>query len=96
MGNIITIEGSRESGKSTLARKITAHNKTITIAEYQLMDPFWTSMIKDGTEYVIIEDVKEYEITKEKFNQKTLSIYKRGLPEKEISMPSIILIKNSL
>ena len=46
MGIIITIEGARDFGKSTLARKITAYNRTMTIAEHQLSDVFLDVNVK--------------------------------------------------
>tara|TARA_R110000765_G_scaffold131707_2_gene230211 strand:- start:167 stop:451 length:285 start_codon:yes stop_codon:yes gene_type:complete len=89
---IITIEGKRASGKSTLAEKITRGSKTVHASDSMFIGKFWNFLKKD-TEYIIVDDVEDEELFRDIFDKDTIQV--NHLNKKTFSMktPHIILIK---
>jgi hypothetical protein len=92
---IITIEGKPSSGKSLLAEQICFGKNFKIIPEYNLSQCFWTNYlgVNEETEFIIVDDVKEYDKTYYLFKPDFLWIMERGKKDFKIKMPTIILIK---
>ncbi len=90
---IITIEGERETGKTLLAREISADRETVWLEEYEIDGMFGLSDILESTQLVIIDNVRNYEKTKSIFDKKNIVVQKIFCDEKVITTPDVILIK---
>ena len=94
---IITIEGDRASGKTTLAKKICAGRKYSCIDESMIKTDFWAAHIDESVEFLIFDEVSKldeiYNFFKEKNGVLTINIPCKK-PSK-IRMPHIILIKQT-
>jgi thymidylate kinase len=92
---IITIEGKRGEGKTTIADKILNGIKYSYIHENSLKSPFWSSFIEQDSEFLVIDEVVNYEKVYNMFNVDSLNINRKGKPRLQIKTPNIILIKQS-
>ena len=91
---IITIEGKPSSGKSILAEKICLGKEFVLFSEHNLKSFFWTTIITETTEVIIVDDVVDYEYIYSLFSSDFLTINRRGNMPFKIKMPTIILIKS--
>lgn len=92
---IITIEGKKGCGKNYTAEEIVKGCGYILITESDMLNPFFTGRISETTEYVIIDDVQNYEKVRTFFNKDEIEIIRRGEPSYMDEMPHIIIIKKS-
>ena len=90
---IITIEGHRAEGKSTLAKSIYGCKKTSFIQESSLGSSFWASSLDSCTEVIVVDDVKDYKNTCNFFKNETIIINERFGNSFDIKTPMVILIK---
>ena len=92
---IITIEGKRGEGKTSLAKQITNGKRTIWMAEHN-MDTYWgTGLIDETIEYVVIDDIVNMDKFTHLKDAHTLIIERPMKPSYEIPMPNFILITQS-
>lgn len=92
---IITIEGKAGEGKNLLSKKITQGSTSILLDEYEVGRAFWNRNISKTTDFVIIDDVKDFDLIYSVFNREFLTVDKRGEKSFIIEMPHIIIIKYS-
>jgi len=92
---IITIEGKRCEGKTTLARKISKGKKVSFIEEHSLKSPFWTNQIHNDTELIVVDDVTNFETTYGIFRAEILTINRQCKEPIDVKMPDVILIRKS-
>ena len=90
---IITIEGKPNEGKTSLAKKICKGKKASFIQESSLSSPFWTAQMDDDTDFIVVDDVKNYEKTYSKFRCDQLTINKQCKEPVIVNLPNVILIK---
>lgn len=89
---IITIEGKKGEGKTSLARDICHGERVFEIEEQMLNSPFWTNEMAFHTETIIVDEVVNYRETRELFNKDLLEINKKGKHPINIKMPDVILV----
>lgn len=92
---IITIQGKRGEGKSTLANEICRDKWSIHINETHLKDPFCFSHTSESTEFIVIDGVCDYDKVFNLFNKDELEINTPFEKSYSINMPNIIIIKSS-
>jgi broad-specificity NMP kinase len=88
---IITIEGRDNEGKTTFAKKI-SEGKKVYIRELDLNSNFCFSEVDEDVEFIIIDDIKNYDKTYSFFKSEKLTINKQHKETIFIKMPHIILI----
>lgn len=89
---IITIKGSQGEGKTTLAKKMCKGKKVFFIEEHSLKSPFWTSQMDDNTDFIVVDDVSNYEETYSIFRSEFLTINRQCKKPFDIKMPNVILV----
>jgi adenylate kinase family enzyme len=91
---IITIEGDKGTGKTTMAGKIVKGAVSFYSTPIELYNPFWTSNMSPTTQYIVIDGIdKGYGNIKKMFNKKMLNINRKDGKKFSIVMPTIILVK---
>tara|TARA_R110002124_G_scaffold65918_3_gene180137 strand:+ start:290 stop:610 length:321 start_codon:yes stop_codon:yes gene_type:complete len=90
---IITIQGKQGEGKTTLAKKICKEKKVSLIQEHSLKSPFWTNPIDNDTDFILIDDVTNYEQTYSILKGETLTVNKPGKEPFGMKMPDVILVR---
>ena len=90
---IVSIEGKPGDGKSSFAKKIMHNFKHIYLYGWQINKPFWTRLINESIDWIIVDDVKNMDEAKTLFRSEYLEIEKRGEYPYFIPMPNVILIK---
>ena len=93
---IITIQGRKGEGKSTLAKKICKEKKVLFIDEHSLKSPFWTIEIDNDTEFILVDDVTNYEETYSIFISEILTIHRQCKEPFDIQMPDVILVRKCI
>ncbi len=93
---ITIITGKRESGKSSLVKKIVGDKKATWVQQYALNGYFWTSEygVKADTEFIIVDEVTEIEELKELLGD-VLAIREPMKKDYSISMPQIIIVSQN-
>lgn len=92
---IITIEGTRGSGKTTICNKIWKHKKAFFINEQDVKKTFAFERINKETDFIVIDEVLDYDFVYKYFKEDYLYVNKRfGMPF-IIKMPDVILVKQS-
>ena len=91
---IITIEGNTGEGKTTLAKTICIGKKFLFIEESFLRSPFWTSQLDDETDFILVDNIRNYKTTKDIFENEFLTINRRSENAFDIKMPDVILVKD--
>ena len=89
---IITIQGKQGEGKTMLAKKMCKGKKVSFIEEHSLKSPFWTSQMDDDTDFIVIDDVVNYEETYSIFRSEILTINKQCKNPVDVKMPDVILV----
>lgn len=89
---IITIQGKQGEGKTTLAKKICKGKKVSFIEEYSLKSPFWASQIDNDTDFILVDNVRDYEETYSVFRAEQLTINRPCKEKFDIKMPDVILV----
>ena len=90
---IITIEGGRYEGRTTLAKEICKGKKVLFTDEHSLKSPFWTNQMDDDTDFIVVDDVTNYEETYSIFRGETLTVNRRYREPFNISTPNVILVR---
>lgn len=90
---IITIEGKQGEGKTMMSKLITKDRRTFCVDEHTLDTPFWTNGMDTNVEFIIVDEVKDYDKIHSFFNKSKLNISKVYEKPSTIKMPHIILIK---
>jgi len=92
---IITIEGKRASGKTTLAEKITRGSKTVQAFNFMFIGKFWNFLKKD-TEYIVIEGVEDEQLFRDIFDKDIIEVNHLNKKPFYMKPPHVILIKQHI
>jgi cytidylate kinase len=90
---IITIDGKKGEGKTTLVKNICKGKKVSFINECSLVSKFWTCQLDNDTDIIVIDEVKHFNKTYSIFSNAFLTIEN---PQKEpfvLNMPDVILVR---
>ena len=90
---IITIQGKQGEGKTTLVKKMCKGKKVSFIEEHSLKSPFWTNQMDDDTDFIVIDDVTNYEETYSIFRAEILTINRQCKEPFDTKMPNVILVR---
>ena len=91
---IITIEGDKGTGKTTMAGKIGKGAVTFYSTPIELENPLWSLNMSPTTHYIVIDGIdRGYGNIKKMFSKKMLKIQRKDGKKISIVMPTIILIK---
>lgn len=90
---IITIEGKAGEGKTRQAREMTEFCDVVQIQEHQLKGSFGCMQVDENTDYIIIDDVRDYDFVYNFFNKDTITIVRPNKKDIEIKTPTVIIIK---
>ena len=90
---IIIIQGKQGEGKTTLAKKMCIGKKASFIEEHSLKSPFWTNQMNDDTDFIVVDDVTNYEETYSIFRSEILTINRQCKEPVEVKMPDVILVR---
>ena len=75
---IITIQGKKGEGKTSLVKKICKGKKVSFIEECSLKSPFWVNQMDKNTELIVVDNIKHYNDTYGIFRKKMLIINRRS------------------
>ena len=93
---VITIQGKPGEGKTNLAKKICEGKKVYHVEESSLKHPFWTQVMDEDIDFILVDDVKNYNETYAVFRSEKLTIEKRGKYPVDIIMPDVVLVLRHL
>jgi thymidylate kinase len=92
---IITIKGKEGEGKTLLAKEICKGKNVSFIEQHFLKSPFWTELIDDNVDFIIIDNVVDKSDVLDLFSLDEIQINRRMKNSYKIKTPNIILIECS-
>mgnify|MGYP003640975131 CR=1 FL=1 len=79
--------------KKKKIKKMCIGKKVSFIEEHSLKSPFWTNQMNDDTDFIVVDDVTNYEETYSIFRSEILTINRQCKEPVEVKMPDVILVR---